>query len=375
MSPSQHSPSQRVCLRVVARFASRVFLSLLLFLAFGTPNARAQSRGPKTVSATATLTILQGSVQLVQAGSARAQPATDGMSLAQGDRVLTGPKSDALVTFLDGSTLEVMPESDVAVKKAELGRAGSSIAVKINVGMVWARVVRLADQKGFSLESNTATATVHDGLIGAHHFADGKFVCWTRAGELTVADPRGRTLVVLTPGQKTEFKPGQAPAPQTFFANQSALNVVAPSNVLPLILMDDEVRVAGFVAPGVEVNQVFGSLTGIGEDGARTVEVPAGKPGPFVLILEGRDAGDFRVALTGSFKGQPVYRQELTGHIERGQRLFAEIAQTFDPAQQGDPKTAKVQAGAVAGPYPITGPLPGKVLLSPDELAAAGGNR
>jgi hypothetical protein len=190
---------------------------------------------------------------------------------------------------------------------------------------------------------------------------------------LTVADQQGRTLAVLAPGQKTEVKPGQAPTPQTFFANQSALKIVAPSNVLPLVLMDDNVRVAGFVAPGIEVNQVFGSYTGLEADGARTVEVPAGRVGPFALILEGKEAGDFRVALTGLFKGQTVYERTVSGRLDKGQRLFVEISQTFDPAAGADPKTAKVQAGTVVGPYAVTGPLPGTILLSPQELQAAGG--
>jgi len=371
MNPTQRSSIQHVHGSVVARFASWLLLSLLLGLACGGPNAWAQQGGPKTVSATATLTILKGAVQCIAAGGNQAQPAMDGMNLAVGDRVLTGANSEALITFLDGSTLTVMPKGDVTVKQAEVGTQRSTIAVRINLGKVWARVVRLADQKSsFSLESNTATATVHDGLIGGQQDEDGTFTCWTKAGSLTVTDRRGQSLT-LVPGQKALVKGETAPAPLPFAVHQSVLTVVASSNVLPLVLMDDAVRVAGFVAPGVEVNQVFGSFTGQGEDGTRTVEVPAGVPGPFTLVMEGLEPGPFHLTLSGSFKGVLAYLQPLSGTIAKGQRLHARIDQVLDPATLGDPKQAKVRSGAASAFTPLAGSLPGKILLSPDEVAAA----
>jgi len=350
---------------------------LALVLVFGGQNVWAQQGGPKTVSATATLSILVGSAQFVSAGGGQAQPATDGMSLAVGDRILTASKSEALITFLDGSTLTVMPESDVAVKKVVMGSAkgsGSNISIQINVGKVWARVVKFLDPNaGMSLESNTATATVHDGLIGGQQDPDGTFSCWTRAGGMAVKDGQGRTLVVLLPGEKTVVKANQPPAPQAFFVQQSAIRITASPNLLPLVLMADKVRVAGFVSPGVEVNQVFGSFTAADSQGGHVVEVPAGVPGPYMLVLEGVQDGPFTVNLGGLFKGGKVYQQDLSGTIKKGERLTTQIAQQFDAATAGDPKTAKVQGGKAEPLKPLEGPLPGNILLSPQELQAAGG--
>lgn len=341
-------------------------------LLLAVPEGWAQQSGPRTVSATATLTILKGSVSRVPAGGGDPQAGTDGMNLATGDRVLTAPKSEALITFLDGSTLTVMPDSDVTVKKAEVGKKTSTISIRINVGKVWARVVRLVDPKSsFSLESNTATATVHDGLIGGQQDKDGSFSCWTKAGSMAVTDAKGQALV-LAPGQKTVVKPGQPAVAQPFAVHQSSLTVRTPPHVLPLILMDDQIRVAGFVAPGVEVNQVFGSFTGLGADGALTIEVPAGTPGPLTLVLEGMGDGPFAVVMTGAFKGAQVYRQDLSGQIKKGERLVTRITQQLDPATAGEPKTAKVQSGTAEALTPLDGPVPGKILLAPDEIQAPG---
>ena len=60
--------------------------------------------------------------------------------------------------------------------------------------------VRLIDaNSSFSLESNTATATVHDGLIGGQQKPDHSFICGTLAGDLMVKDRMGKLLVTLKP--------------------------------------------------------------------------------------------------------------------------------------------------------------------------------
>lgn len=353
-------------------FASALVLGLLL----PSQQTAAQQGRQSKASATATLSILAGTVHRIPAGGTQLQAADDGMDLAEGDRIVTWPKAAALITFFDGSTVAVQPNSEVAVKKVEMsGGKRFTIGIQINAGTVWARVVRILDPKSsFSLESNTATATAHDGLIGGQQNADGSFVCWTRAGALTVKDPHGQTLVTLQPNEKTTVQAGQKPSPQPFAVNQSALTFTATANVLPLVEMPDKVHVAGFVAPVWEVNQVFGAFTGKTADGAHIVEVPAGIPGPFLLVVHGLHDGPFKVTIAGSFKGAPIYQQELTGTIKKGERLRTEITQQMDPATESEPKTAKVKSGSVVPFSPWQGPLPGTIVLSPLELKAAGGN-
>jgi hypothetical protein len=327
------------------------------------------------VTTAATLSILAGTVHRVPVGGTQLQATEDGMDLSLGDRIVTWPKASALITFLDGSTVTVQPNSDVEVKKAEIsGGKRSAISIQINAGTVWARVVRLLDPKSsFSLESNTATATVHDGLIGGQQKEDGSFVCWTRAGTLTVKDGHGQTLLTLQPNEKTTVQAGQKPSPQPFSVNQSTLKITASANVLPLIEMPDKIYVAGFVAPVWEVNQVFGAFTGKTSDGAHIVEVPAGVPGPFLLVLHGLHDGPFKVTVVGSFKSEPMYQQELSGTVRKGERLRTEITQQLAPAAASDPKSAKVVNGNVVPLNIWYGPLPGTFVLSPAELKAAGG--
>jgi hypothetical protein len=331
----------------------------------------ARADEPVLALATATLTILNGAAQRVPAGASQPEPAEDGANLQVGDRIVTGANDRALVTFLDGSTVTVEPATDIVVQQADIGGpgAGSSINIRINLGTVWARIVRLADAgSNFSLSSSTATAVVHEGLPGAQQKSDGTFMCWTFDGEMTLTAANQRT-VVLQPRETAAVQPGSPNlGVRPIRLNASTLRITTSGGVLPLVEMPDEARVAGFVAPGVEVNQVFGSFTDANED-THVIEVPGGDAGPFNLVLEGQQDGDFNVDVEGLADGEHVYTQTLSGSITAGERLIAVIAQQLASGlSASNPTTAQVREGTVTPFEPLDDALPGRILLSPAEL-------
>jgi hypothetical protein len=308
------------------------------WLALGAVLATAADAG--TPSPAATLTILAPPVHHIPARGEAPRPARPGMNLHEGDRVATGADGIALVTFLDGSTVAVQPRSEVTVREVALAGDRSHIALLIHAGRVWARVARLIGQPTtVALESNEYAATAHDGLIGAEQGADGTFVCWTRRGQLTLAERGGRALALVQPGHKATAGRGRTPLTETFRANASALEVISSPGVLPLLQMPDGRRLAGFTAPGVEVNHVFGSLTEARADG-HVIEVPAGLPGPYRLVLTGLADGPFSLAIVGTHAGAPVYRRYVTGTIRRGRQLVSTIEQQLAPGD-ADPRTAR----------------------------------
>jgi hypothetical protein len=340
-----------------------------LWLAWSATAAAAGSDRPSTVATAATLTVLGGTVERVAAF--RRVLAVSGSDLSAGDRIVTGADGRALITFLDGTTVVVEPASDVSVRQLEVGsRDGSRVRLLITAGTVWARVARwLSGRASVTLESNAYAATARDGLIGAHARADGGFVCWTRAGALSLADAGGHVTAVLRPGQKATVVPGEPPVTEPFAVHQSTIEVVASGPVLPLLVMPDGTRVAGFVDPGIEANQVFGSLTAT-RDGARVVQVPAGAAGPYVLVLTAVAEGPYTVKVLGGHQGATVYTQEWTGQARRGERLAAEIRQDIAAGALA-PNTARITGARFVPPRPIAeASAPGTVLLSPLELSA-----
>jgi hypothetical protein len=318
------------------------------------------------VSTAATLSILAGDVQHVPALDAARRTVEHGMDLAEGDRVVTGPTGLALITFLDGTTITVQPGAEVIVRQADVSdERAERIAIFVSLGTVWARIAaRLGSRSTVSLESNAYTATAREGLIGAQRQKDGTFVCWTRSGALTMGPVGGAVLATLQPGQKVTIASGREPVTGGFAVNQSVIEVTTSPGVLPLLQMPDRARVAGFVETGFEVNQVFGSLTGRAGD-VFQVEVPAGAPGVYRLMLTGLRDGPVSATVVTRFRGAVVTREELRGSLTKAGQLVA----TLTPELTGpaDPRTARVRALDVTRLAPFEGPIPGTVLLSPRE--------
>ena len=345
-------------------------IALLLSQAYVQTSASAQGQAP-TVSTAATLTVLGGPVELLRAAGDRTT-ASSGTSLSVGDRILTAPSSRALVTFLDGTTVTVEPSSDVTVREMDVGgRERSRIQVLITAGTVWARIANLLGGRGtVSLASNTHAAIAHDGLIGAERRPDGSFACWTRAGAVQLVDAGGTDLGRLDPGHKATVSAQRRLVTEEFSVHRSVVEIVARGSAWPLVVMADGVRLAGFVPPGIEVNQVFGSLTVRRPDGTWVVEVPGGFPGPYHVLLTGIADGEFAVTITGRVNDRTVFTRRWSGAITRGQRLAGGLTQEFDVRHTVRANEAETLAGNVSPPRVVEGPTPGFVLLSPLEVAA-----
>lgn len=341
-------------------------LTLTLVLALLAPWLNARPVAAQQVAAT--LTILAGSATHQPAsGGGPPAAAADGTDLANGDRVATGPGSIALVTFTDGSTVTLQPDTEITITRSGGGGQPSNTRIQITLGTVWARVVRLLDrQSEFALEGQNATATVRGSEIGAQQNPDGTFVCWTRSGSMTVTG-NGQSLT-LQPGQATTIAPGQTPAPRPFAVNASVLRATTDSAVFPLMVTPAPELLAGFAAPGIEVTQVFGSYVSEGLT-PRVVEIPAGTPGRYRLVVEGERDADFQVGLMAAHGGQAVVERQLTGRSRSGERLVADVTPVLD--QTTDPRTARVTGLDVSDLRPLGGPLPGKLVLAPAEVAQA----
>ena len=309
---------------------------------------------------TATLTVLAPPVDRVAAGAAGMEPGVNGMSLGEGDRIKTGAAGQALITFLDGSTVTVQPNADVTVKQT-VERGATGVRLLIHAGRVWARVVRSAGRRApLSLESNEYAATAHDGLIGAER-TGGEFVCWTRRGEVRLTDRSGQTDVVLMAGRRARAHFGSPVVPEPFVPSASVIEIKTTGPVVPLVRMPDGRTAAGFLADRVEVNQVFGSLTE-GEGTRWLVEVPGGQAGAYSLILTGTAEGPFNVRITGRYASLPVYRQDLSGHARPGERLATRI---IHEVSGSDPRTARAIDASFEGLRRWDGGDPAVLVSSP----------
>jgi hypothetical protein len=352
--------------KMITGFVAALACSLLLPAAVGAANPAASK--PPTA---ATLSVLSGVVEHARAaGGARARAAS-GADLAEGDRVATGADGRALITFLDGTTVTVEPGSEVTVRELPSAqREPSRVRLLIVAGTLWARVAGWLGGRGtVTLESNAYSATARDGLIGAQARGDGGFVSWTRAGEVVLADAGGERRAVLQPGEKGTLAPDGAVTKEAFSVNASTIEIAVDGPLMPLLIMPDGVRAAGFLPSGVEVNQVFGSFTGV-RDGRRVIHVPAGLAGPYRLVVVAVADGAYSITVVGRSADRAVYWGERRGRVQAGDRRGGEIVQRFGEFERPDPRTARVVDGWLGPLRERLGGVPPTVVLPPLELSS-----
>ena len=253
------------------------------------------------------------------------------------------------------------------MRELEVGdRQRSNLQVLITAGTVWARIANLLGGRGtVSLASNTHAAIAHDGLIGAEQRADGTFVCWTRAGTVQLIDASGASLGPLEPGHKATISTRGRPMTEEFSVHRSTVEIAARGPVWPLVVMPDGVRLAGFVDPGIEVNQVFGSLTAR-RDEVRVVEVPGGVPGPYrVLSPASRTGSTWSPSPAGSGGGRSSSGSGR-GPSRAGSAWRAAWSRTSTRARLRGQRGGDAHWN-VSPMRPARGPAPGFVLLSPSS--------
>jgi len=131
-----------------------LFLLFASFPPFGAPTA---------LASTTTLTILSGSAELQVGGSSDWQPGRDGTTLKAGDRVRTLADGHALITFFEGSTTELEPNTDLTIRTLEAASSSPATSIQLQqwLGTSWHRVMQLADPASrYEIETPVAVATV-----------------------------------------------------------------------------------------------------------------------------------------------------------------------------------------------------------------------
>jgi hypothetical protein len=116
----------------------------------------------------ATLTVESGQVGVLQARGGATQPAPSGMTLAVGDQVATIGRSTALLTFFEGSELELGEGTTVILR--EIRSAGTEVHVSVEdvLGTAVGRVTAFANpSSSFSVTSpgGHVVALIHGSAV------------------------------------------------------------------------------------------------------------------------------------------------------------------------------------------------------------------
>jgi hypothetical protein len=165
--------------------------------------------------APSTLTILsitEGDVSVMKAGTGSWIEAQVGMSLEPGDSVKTGDNSSAIITFFDGSTIELQAgtEIEIASLAVSTDSGSTTITLKQTIGNTISRVTKLVDPASrYEVETPTGVAAVRGSAMQVYVIEDGTTWITNLEGDI-YAVAQGVELQIPQ-GQQCITRPGQRP--------------------------------------------------------------------------------------------------------------------------------------------------------------------
>jgi len=254
-------------------------------------------------AANMTLTILGGTADVAR-GTGGFSRATDGQVLNAGDHVRTADSGHAIVTFLDGSTIEIEPATTITVIQASAAASGAiTIQLEQAIGRTWSSVQRLvrADSK-FELRTPATTATVRGTGFTTDVLASGATTVTTTDGIVEVS-AQGTTVVVPA-GSLTTVEPSSTPSPPgpaRRAQNTLRFGLHSPAH---LIVVDAFGRACGVVPTGpTMVRQIPGCLATEPGIDPQLVDLPNAAAGTYAIVIETVAPGGDFVATASAVDG------------------------------------------------------------------------
>lgn len=252
-----------------------------------------------------TLIVLGGSVEL-QRGQDRStlRPGSDTI-VRVGDRIRTSADSYAAITYFDGSSTELEPNTDVTIQQLDRTASGGNVvSIKQEIGLTWNRVERLLDASSrFEVTTSSAVAYVRGTEFRVRVSAQQETIVEAVTDDVVV-EAQGVTVTVRA-GFQTTVLPSQPPAqPVPAPPARSGVQIDVTGPVRPF-LTDNLGRSVGF-HPSVDGygTQIPGSKYSVGSAGQRLVI-----PDPvrsYDLVLRATGSGAYSVTITALADGQPT---------------------------------------------------------------------
>ena len=224
-----------------------------------------------------TLLVLQGDVQVQRAGQDY-QKVTDDTIVRVGEKVRTGPESFAVVTYFDGSTTSLDPDTEITLNKLDKLPGGqASISLNQEVGNSWNRVEKLV---GANSRFETTAASSVAFVRGTEYRVR------VEPGQQAIFESTTDTIIVetviegilyevtLTPGFQTVIEPGEPPSPPELAPPARFAFRLDVQGAVSFLLTDNNNRSIGYhPAADAFTNQIPGARYAIG-GGQQSITLP-----------------------------------------------------------------------------------------------------
>lgn len=285
--PRVQLPLPTLSLRTLRVVTVGVTLSFVFATAIGTTGLIA-THGTIALGASTTLTIISGEVSVLAPGASEFTSATDGSVLQAGMTIRTSTSSYAILTYFEGSTVSIDPETTLVIEALQAHPDGSTvIEMRQDVGRTWHAVAKLLSQGSkYTVRTPTATATVRGTLflVGVEEDEQGVPVTLIETTEGAVAAERAPTPeapqgeeVIVPAGFQVRAKPAEA-IPPPVPAPEPDQKVTVTSSVSNTIVYGPDRR------PNGEIN---GKLV-VTTPGAKVEKKPDGSISVTLRNVEGK---------------------------------------------------------------------------------------
>jgi hypothetical protein len=274
---------QRLWQAIIGAKKVAIPLTLALLLVVGLGAANYMSPAPALASE-CTLSILSGSVEIQNPGADARQAGADGMVLAEGTRIRTAPDSHALLTFFDGSTIKLEPDTEIEIRQMETdGEQAVNIVIKQWLGRTWSRVVKMAGPGShYEIETPSACAIVRGTLFTTEVDANGETTVTTTEGLVSVLAQDEE--VYLPPDQQTTVEAGEAPS-EPYASPEPPTEIIINFDT-PVVgsVTDPTGASTGNLPDGLYFNQIPGSQVSTNE-GMQTITIPRPVSGEYSIVM------------------------------------------------------------------------------------------
>jgi hypothetical protein len=153
---------------------------------------------------------LEGNAQIKKTGTAEWVKAELNTALSANDTIKTGPNERLSVTFFDGSTIDLEPNTQIEVKELVQGDK-TSIRLKQEIGNTLSKVKKLADPASrYEIETPAAVAGVRGSEMKVNVSADGTTEVQNIEGNIFV---KAQGIEIqIPPGNRSTVTPGKEPS-------------------------------------------------------------------------------------------------------------------------------------------------------------------
>ena len=289
------------------RVAIPVTLALFLLLSVSLSGVPHSLFSTPAFASQCTLSILSGSVEVQKPGHDKSQTGTDGMTLKVGTRIKTSADSHALLTFFEGSTIKLEPNSDLEIQQVEYASEESTtIVLKQWLGRTWSRVVKMADPGShYQIETPSATAIVRGTLFMTEVEENGFVRVATLEGLVSLI--AGGEEVQLPANNQAQVETGAAPSqPVTTPSPESRLLITVTMPAVGAVT-DPTRSSTGSLPSGFSFNQIVGSQSYSPSADTQLISIAEPMTGEYIISLRYLTEGIASFTIQGEAEGNLLF--------------------------------------------------------------------